>query len=577
MIEDDELQKLREIGERNRVTLSLLRNWCEHAEVVSESSGGLFQEMTGLPIAMSRVTCRHERAMGSISMHLDQNALSFHDRNCIDCDRRIPVGFPNLSHLIGERDRGRAQESQAADDRRRAESDLLAERVAARGQVFAKPTPAQISLLALLDRLDRVPSEETERDFVSGMRAVGGIANDSFGKAVIGVIRAGGLHRMRGGLLALEAIGYDSVSIGALALDALARNEAVDIASDLAIRHMAPCHRDQIRKAGPAFLLLARIPTRSMLEGEVVSRPEALAAAYRMEPAVIQEAIECALARNSKKWRQAGCFATMTLIQEEIDFDFIAVSKALVDSFHLPDDVYFPGPAYGAVARVLAELLRRFQEPVEAILIACEEDRDHRVRTGVFRAYTEIFRRRIPRTGEMVTERPMGELRSAAVESRVFGRIVAIVSVLADDERLMLAIDFMRGADQWITGLEPAAAAAPVLLGIVAVACERSEAARRGSSIIMDPRPEPLRELDLGGRALHLSNLASEVLCLVTKLARKHPTSPLGLSSFGCFWRLSGLCLGMRIALRRRLSSNSENFTSIDLCEMLSYPRSTQR
>jgi hypothetical protein len=521
---DDELQTLREIGERNKVTLSLLRNWCAHAEVVSEGSGGLFQQMTGLPIAMCRVTCKHERAVSSISMHLDENALDFHDRNCVDCDKRVPVAFPNLSHLVGERDRARDQGAQAAAERQRAERDLLEARVTARGQAFAEPTPAQKSLLALLDRLDCVPAEETEREFVSGMRAVGDVVNDSFREAVIAVIRAGGPHRVRAGLLALEATRYDSVSLGTLALEALARDEAVDTAADLAVRHMAHCHREQIRGAAPALLLLARSPVRSGFDRDVVSRPEALVAAYRTEPDIMRAAIEHSLASESKEWRLAGCSAVVTLIREGIDFDVMAITKALVESFRLPDDIYYPGPVYSTIAWVLAELLDRFQEPVATILVAHEEDGDERVRAGVFRAYTEVFRQRDLCTGEVVTERAAtGRLRPDAVETRVFERIVAIVSSLAADERLRLAIEFMGRADRWIVDLQVAASFAPVLLGIAAVACERADAAGRGSSVIIDPRPESVRELDLVGTARELSGLAAQLLKLVTQLARKHP------------------------------------------------------
>jgi hypothetical protein len=523
MYEDDEMQRLREIGERNRVTLSLLSNWCAHAEVISEGSGGLFQQITGLPIAMCRVMCRHERAVGSISMHLDNNALDFHDRNCLDCNKRVPVGFPNLSYLVSERDRKRDDEIQATTERQRAERGLLEIRATERNQAFAKPTPAQDSLLKLLDRLDRAPSEETEGEFVSGMRAVGNEVNDFFLEAIIAVMQAGGSNRMRAGLLALEATGYDSVSLGMFALEALARDEAVNTAADLAIRHIAPSHREQIRKAAPALLLLARSSVNPILEGNFVSRPEVLEVAYRMAPDVMQAAIEQSLASKAKHWRRAGCLSIVTLIQEGLDFDVMAITKVLVESFRLPDDIYLDGPAYSTVAWVLAQLLRRFQEQVETVLVAHEEDRDERVRVGVFRVYTEVFRQRDLLTGQVVTERAATELSTAVVEATTFSRILAIVSTLAEDERLELATEFMRSSYRRIAGLQTAASFAPLLLGIAAVACERAEAAGRGSSIIVDPRPEPLREFDSGGTAYQLSSLASEVLELVIHLAREHP------------------------------------------------------
>jgi hypothetical protein len=97
-----EINRYLEIGERNKITLVLLKNWCAHVDVVTEGGVGLLQQATGLPLAMCRVTCKHERAAGRISMHLTENALDFHDRNCFDCDKREPVAFPNLSYLLGE-------------------------------------------------------------------------------------------------------------------------------------------------------------------------------------------------------------------------------------------------------------------------------------------------------------------------------------------------------------------------------------------------------------------------------------------------------------------------------------------
>jgi hypothetical protein len=523
MDQDNELRGLREIGERNRVTLTLLKNWCAHAEVVSEGSGGLFQEVTGLPIAMCRVACIHERAAASISMHLDANALDFHDRNCIDCDKRIPVKFPNLSYLVGERDRKRENGMLAAANRQRTERALLEARTIERSQVFEKPTSAQNSLLTLLDLLDREPNEETEREFAFGMRSVGRVANARFVEAVIAVMQAGGSHRVRGALLALEAAEYDSVSLGTFALEALSRNEAVETAARLAIDHMTHLHHDQIQKAGPRLLQLAGRTVSLPFEGDGVICPEALKVAYKIAPDIVQKVIESALASEAKEWRRTGCFAIEALIQEELEFDVVSITRALVESFRLPDDIYLDGPAYGAVACLLAQMAHRFQDPVEAVLGANEEDRDERVRAGVFRAYTEVFRRRDLSTGEIVTESVATEQSAAAVEARALERIVAIISILAEDERLGLAIDFLRsGADRIVT-LQGATSATPVLLGIAAIACERSDAANKASSVILDPRPEPLRELDFEEAALQLASLASEILDLVTNLACKHP------------------------------------------------------
>lgn len=139
-MDDRELSKLREIGKANRVTLELLRNWCAHAKVVTEGGDGLFQQVTGLPVSMCRVTCEHERAGSQKSMHLKENALDFYDRNCFDCEHRVPVGFPNLSFLVGERDRERQARDQRAEEKRR--KSLLPGVASAKANSRLRPPPS---------------------------------------------------------------------------------------------------------------------------------------------------------------------------------------------------------------------------------------------------------------------------------------------------------------------------------------------------------------------------------------------------------------------------------------------------
>jgi hypothetical protein len=522
---EDEFQRYREIGERNTVVLTLVRNWCQHAEVAFEGSGGMFQAVTGLPIAMSRVTCKHERSPAAMSMHLESNALDFYDRNCVDCDKRVAVNLPNLSSLVGERDRARQNAADAIAERQRRERGLLERRATERGQVFIDPTPAQRSLISLLDRLDREPSKETEHDFIAGTGAVGDVANETFWQAVIAVLQAGGDHRARAALLALEANGFDSVALGNLALQALVRGEAAETAADLALRHMSHCHREQIRDAAPALLLLARDPFSTRFEGTVVSRPETLAAAHRKEPDVIQEAIEGSLASDSKEWRRAGCFAIATLVRYGGEFDVAAIARAIIASFRLPDAPYLSGPASSSAAWVLAELCRRFGSPAEALLLKHEEDGDDRVRSGVFQAYAEVFRERDLQTGRVVTRDEADGPALIEAETRALRRIVAIISNLVDDGRLRLAIEFLRRASSWITRLPSAGSFAPVLLGTAAMASERAQAARRGSSMILDSRPELIRGIEAEGIAFVLRSLESECIKAVTHLACQHPVA----------------------------------------------------
>ena len=140
MLSRAELQKYIRIGEKNREVIRLLENWCAHAQVVIDGGVGLLEQSTGLPIAMRRVTCEHERASGVSSMHVDANALDFHDRNCATCEHRLPVRLPNLSELL----RRRADEDAriAAAQTSRAAAARAKTQAAPGGDTRPRPGPA---------------------------------------------------------------------------------------------------------------------------------------------------------------------------------------------------------------------------------------------------------------------------------------------------------------------------------------------------------------------------------------------------------------------------------------------------
>jgi hypothetical protein len=102
---DDVFEKAFRIGEANAKVIELARNWCAHIEVEKSGGTGIIEAQTGLPIGMRSFKCTHASAAGWAGMDLETIALDFHDRNCVGCTKRIPVRLPNLSQLVGERDK----------------------------------------------------------------------------------------------------------------------------------------------------------------------------------------------------------------------------------------------------------------------------------------------------------------------------------------------------------------------------------------------------------------------------------------------------------------------------------------
>src|SRR4030088_209220 len=105
---EKQIQRAIAIGETNQRTLELMRNWCAHLSIDKMGGGGLVEELTSLPIGPRSLSCPHAVAPGFAGHDLRFLAIDFYDRNCAGCVHRKPVGFPNLSVLINERDAARS-------------------------------------------------------------------------------------------------------------------------------------------------------------------------------------------------------------------------------------------------------------------------------------------------------------------------------------------------------------------------------------------------------------------------------------------------------------------------------------
>jgi len=522
-MDDRELSKLREIGEANRVTLELLRNWCAHAKIVTEGGVGLFQQVTGLPISMCRVTCEHERAGSQTSMHLKENALDFYDRNCFDCEHRVPVGFPNLSFLVGERDRERQARDQRAEEKRRRKEEELAARCRERERLFEAPTSAQRSLVELLDELDRSPSEATEHAFLEGLRAVPDQVTERFRDSIAEVAVAGGRERTRGGLLALEQLEFDTVELARLALGAISRNEAVEEAAKIAARHLTSEHREEIESVAGAILLLAEPMIGSVFDRFRSSHPDLLLRANAVAPEVVRAAIERALASEGKGIRSAGCSAIAVLMAANAETSAAgALAESLVRSLPLPDDHYDGGSAGARASWLLAVLLRRSPDSVEKVLRAHLEDPQDAIRCGVFQALIDLFRPRDLATGRIASgERDIHETPEP-VEEFAFGLIIEVVSRIPTDDRLSRSIEFFRARGYEGIPWTLAAQHAPTLLGAAAIASDRADQVGEESPLLEDPRPDPLKSLERGSSSIQLRGLARELAEYVAWLSWNH-------------------------------------------------------
>jgi hypothetical protein len=149
----DRIQDAVENGQRNLRVLELLHNWCGHVQV-RKHGVGMVEQMTGLPIGHHFLECPHAPAGGMSAFELADTALDFHDRNCVDCKFRKPLGFPNLSILLAEREEGRKQERAEKERVERARLDRTA-REAVRQKIRASLDAVSATTLDRIVELDQ--------------------------------------------------------------------------------------------------------------------------------------------------------------------------------------------------------------------------------------------------------------------------------------------------------------------------------------------------------------------------------------------------------------------------------------
>ena len=59
---DKSFERAIEIGEKNKRTVELVRNWCVHVSIRKLGGGGLIEQQTRLPIGPRSLECPHAPA-----------------------------------------------------------------------------------------------------------------------------------------------------------------------------------------------------------------------------------------------------------------------------------------------------------------------------------------------------------------------------------------------------------------------------------------------------------------------------------------------------------------------------------
>ncbi len=111
----------------------------------------MIEQMTGLPIGHT-LECPHAPAGSMSAFELSETVLDFHDRNCVDCKFRKPMGFPTITVLLTERENQRNQQRLRQEQQEAETAARFAKRQSARQEIRKElDAVAATTLIALMN------------------------------------------------------------------------------------------------------------------------------------------------------------------------------------------------------------------------------------------------------------------------------------------------------------------------------------------------------------------------------------------------------------------------------------------
>jgi hypothetical protein len=251
---DDRIHQAIEAGQKNLQTMKLIHNWCANAKIVKHGGTGLVEMQTGLPIGHHFIECPHAPAGGMAAWDLADTAIDFYDRNCIDCKVRKPVGMPNISGLIRERDEKKKEREAEQARSAQATADRLAAREQQRSGIRQNLTALQAATLDQISDLDKTRSDEA----AAGLVELSELAPETFAPTIVEHLfdtAASSEHWLVGpSLQALRKISPDPKRLCNLALRALRSYNARETAAAIIEKNANKGDPSLIEGALPALI-----------------------------------------------------------------------------------------------------------------------------------------------------------------------------------------------------------------------------------------------------------------------------------------------------------------------------------
>ena len=291
---DDHIRRALEIGEQNKRTIELVRNWCANVSVKPLGSGGIVEMNMGLPVGPRMLECPHAPASGMAGADLAFVAIDFYDRNCADCKFRKPVGLPNLKSLVDERDAHQAKQQQA---QRRAEQEI-ADRLVGREAIRQGLRPNLDTLAATtldqISELDRTRSDDAGARLVQTAELAPETFTPEISEHLFVLIDSKEYWLIEPCLAVLSHLPVDKKKLCQTALGVLHTYSAREAAAKIIEENCESADEAPVCAALPELIRLANpAPSRFGFGPEhVVTFPKPLQEAYRLHAKAIRNGLK---------------------------------------------------------------------------------------------------------------------------------------------------------------------------------------------------------------------------------------------------------------------------------------------
>jgi hypothetical protein len=315
---DKDIQKAIEIGEQNRATSQLVRNWCAHVRIVKHGGIGLIEQEYGLPIGHHGLACDYATAGGMYTWDMRDAALDFYDRNCVDCKDRKPVNVPNLSSLIKERDDQRATEARKVEAAAAQEAEARETRRWARVRLRDGLNPLSSAIVDHIDEFDD-HRDQVHRDSLCESAR---LAPEHFVPAIVEYVFSLAERESwfgEAGLTILDHVKADPARMAKLALAPMGNTWPIDTHARVLLDRLSDVDATQIPDALPAIIELASPYDEFPLASERMpsAQPALLVGLWESHPAAVRDGIDRLL--SSRRYYEVELASRGLIVLQERD------------------------------------------------------------------------------------------------------------------------------------------------------------------------------------------------------------------------------------------------------------------